>query len=89
MENKGITINTFAGPDKLSTKVYAVDPITLQIIAEYESISAAGRALCKEGKNPRAIANHISKQKDTNNICHGFLWRTVITDDEFIKKEIG
>lgn len=88
MENKGIKINTLAGPQKLSTKIYAINPITLKVVAEYESISAAGRALCKEGKNPRAIANHISKQKDTQNICHGFLWRTSILE-ESLKKEIG
>ena len=84
MENKGIKINTFAGPKKVSTKIYAVEPISLKVVAEYESISAAGRALCKEGKNPRAIANHISKQKDTHHIAHGFLWRTTITDEEVI-----
>ena len=87
MENRGIKINTFAGPEKVSTKIYAVDPISLKVVSEYESISAAGRALCKEGKNPRAIANHISKQKDTNHVAHGFLWRTTITDDEVNKNE--
>lgn len=88
IEDKGIVINTFAGPEKVSKKIYAIDPITLKIVAEYESISEAGRALCKEGRNPRAISNHISKQKDTQNICHGFLWRTSITED-YSKKEIG
>jgi hypothetical protein len=87
MENKGIVINTSAGPEKMSTKIYAVDPISLKVVAEYESISAAGRALCKEGKNPRAIANHISKQKDTEHIAHGFLWRTKIIDEEVINNE--
>lgn len=87
MENKGIAINTSAGPEKVSTKIYAVDPISLKVVAGYESISAAGRALCKEGKNPRAIANHISKQKDTNHVAHGFLWRTTITDEEVINNE--
>lgn len=87
MENKGIVINTSAGPEKMSTKIYAVDPISLKVVAEYESISAAGRALCKEGKNPRAIANHISKQKDTEHITHGFLWRTKIIDEEVINNE--
>ena len=81
MVNKGVVINTNAGPEKLSTKIYAVDPVTLKVVAEYESISAAARTLCKEGKNPRAIANHISKQKDTQHISHGFLWRTTITDE--------
>lgn len=87
MENKGIAINTSAGPEKVSTKIYAVDPISLKVVAGYESISAAGRALCKEGKSPRAIANHISKQKDTNHVAHGFLWRTTITDEEVINNE--
>lgn len=81
IEDRGIVIHTFAGPEKLSKKIYAVDPITLNVISEYKSISAAGRALCKEGKNPRAIANHIYKQKDTKNICHGFLWCTSISEE--------
>ena len=82
MEAKGIKINPTAGPEKLSTKIYAVDPITLKVVAEYESISAAGRALCKEGRNPRAITNHICKQKDTEHVSHGFLWRTTITNED-------
>lgn len=81
IENKGIVINTHAGPGKLSKKIYAVNPLTLNVVAEYESISAAARALCKKGRNPKAIANHISKQKDTQHISHGFLWRTTITDE--------
>ena len=81
MEEKGVIVNTTAGPDKLSKKIYAVDPTTLQVVTEYESISAAGRALCKEGKNPRAIANHICKQKDTMHIAHGFLWCTTIDEE--------
>ena len=86
IEAKGIVINTFAGPEKMSKKIYAIDPITLDIVAEYESISAAGRALCKEGRNPRAIANHISKQKNTQNITHGFLWRTTIEENQTTKE---
>ena len=89
MEEKGITINTFAGPEKVSKKIYAIDPITLKVVAEYESISAAGRALCKEGRNPRAIANHISKQKDTQYIAHGFLWRTTISEEKKAQEEIN
>jgi group I intron endonuclease len=81
MEERGIVINTFAGPEKLSKKIYAINPITLEVVAEYASISAAGRALCEEGKNPRAISNHIGKQKDTKHITHGFLWRTTITEE--------
>jgi group I intron endonuclease len=89
MEEKGVIVNTFAGPEKLSKKIYAIDPDTLKVVAEYDSISAAGRALCKEGKNPRAIANHISKQKDTQNISHGFLWRTTISEEKRIQEEIN
>ena len=81
MEDKNIKINTFAGPEKVSTKIYAIDPVTLEVVAKYKSISAAGRALCKDGKNPRAIANHICKQKDTGHIAHGFLWRTTINEE--------
>jgi hypothetical protein len=89
MQDRGVFPNTFAGPEKLSKKIYAIDPITLKVVAEYESISAAGRALCKEGRNPRAIANHISKQKDTQNISHGFLWRTTISEENKIQEEIN
>jgi group I intron endonuclease len=89
MQDRGVFPNTFAGSEKLSKKIYAVDPITLQIVSEYESISAAGRALCKEGKSPRAIANHISKQKDTQHIAHGFLWRTTISETNKTKEEIN
>ena len=89
MQNRGIFPNTFAGPEKLSKKIYAVDPYTLKVVAEYESISAAGRALCKEGNNPRAIANHICKQKDTQHITHGFLWRTIVPEDNSFKEEIN
>lgn len=74
---KGITINTNAGPAKLSKKVLAIDPKTQKIIAEYPSISAAARDICEEGKNPRAIGNHIGKYKNTQTISHGYLWKTV------------
>lgn len=73
---RGITINTNAGPDKLSKQIYAIDPTTQQIVAQYPSISAAARAICEEGKNPRAIGNHIGKYKNTKTISHGFLWKT-------------
>ena len=88
IEDRGVVINTFAGPEKVSKKIYAIDPITLDVVAEYESISAAGRALCKEGRNPRAIANHISKQKDTQNVSHGFLWRTTTLEKNKTTKEL-
>lgn len=76
LEEKGVTIETHAGPKKLSKQIVQIDPNTKQIINIYPSISAAARAICEDGKNPKAIANHISKQKDTNNICHKYLWRT-------------
>lgn len=47
------------------------------IVKEYNSISEAARSLCEEGKNFRAIGNHISKYKNTNTISHGFLWKTI------------
>lgn len=74
---RGIVIETHAGPNKLSKAIAQIDPETNQIIAIYPSISAAARAICEEGKNPKAIANHISKQKDTKNICHKYLWKTI------------
>ena len=76
LEKRGIKIDTNAGPKKLSKTINQIDPNTNQIINTYESISAAARAICQEGKNPRAIINHICKKKNTNNICHGYLWKT-------------
>lgn len=76
LEKRGIKINTNAGPAKVSKKIYAINPITLQIENIYDSISAAGRAICTEGKNPHAISNHISRYKNTSTISHGFLWKT-------------
>ena len=76
-KKKDIVVNTNAGPAKLSKQIYAINPITLQIEAEYPSISAAARAICPEGHNPRAIGNHISKYKDTGTVSHGYLWRTI------------
>lgn len=77
IEAKGIKIDTNAGPKKLSKSVIVIDPVIKEIVAVYESISAAGRAICEKGKNPRAIANHISKYKNTQSVSHGFLWRTI------------
>ena len=78
LEERGITINTNAGPMKLSKKIYAINPLTLQVENVYDSISAAARAICKEGKNPKAIGNHISRYKNTKTVSHGYLWRTEI-----------
>lgn len=77
IEAKGIKIDTNAGPKKLSKGVVALDPKTKEIVAFYESISAAARAICEPGKNARAIANHISRYKNTQSVSHGFLWRTI------------
>lgn len=76
LNKRGVVIDTHAGPKKMSKKIYAINPITLQIEKEYDSISAASRDVCEEGKNPRAIANHISKYKNTSTISHGYLWKT-------------
>lgn len=73
---KGVVIDTHAGPKKLSKKVSAFDPKTNQLINTYDSISEAARNICEEGRNYRAIANHISRYKNTNTVSHGFLWRT-------------
>ena len=81
---QGVLVDVYAGPKKLSKKIYGINPKTLEIELEFESISAAGRALCAEGRNPRAIANHISKYKDTGTVSHGYLWRT----ENNIKKEL-
>lgn len=78
LEKRGITINTNAGPAKLSKKIYAINPLTLKVEKEFESISAAARFICKPDHNPRAIGNHISKYKDTSTVSHGFLWKTDI-----------
>ena len=75
---RGVEIKINAGPMKNAKTIYAIDPITLCVVAEYESISAAGRAICAEGKNPRAISNHISKYKNTATISHGYLWKTSV-----------
>ena len=76
LEAKGIKVDTNAGPKKLSKRVAAIDPNTKEIIAIYESISAAARAICSPGASARAIGNHISKYKDMPSISHGFYWKT-------------
>ena len=79
---KGVQIDTNAGPKKLSKAIMALDPNTKKIVKVYESISAAGRAICEEGKNPKAITNHISKYKNTSTVSHGYLWRTVKQENQ-------
>lgn len=76
LAKKGIYVNTQAGPQKLSKKIFALDPETKNIIYEFPSISEASRQICEKGKNPRAISNHISRYKNTSSVSHGFLWRT-------------
>jgi group I intron endonuclease len=76
LEAKGIKVDTNAGPKKLSKRVAAIDPNTKEIIAIYESISAAARAICPPGASAKAIGNHISKYKDMPSISHGFYWKT-------------
>lgn len=83
LKKHNIKINTNAGPAKLSKKIYAINPVSLKIESEYESISAAARAICPINHNFRAIANHISKYKNTATISHNFLWKTA----EFIDNE--
>lgn len=73
----GLNIDTYAGPKKLSKSIQMIDPQTNVIIKTYPSISAAARDICPEGHNYKAIINHICKQKNTNNICHGYIWKTM------------
>lgn len=89
LTERGIQINTHAGPAKLSKRIYAINPINLQVEEIYNSISEAGRALAAEGRNPRAIANHISRYKDTSTISHSYLWKTKIENYENICPECG
>lgn len=80
IEERGIAINSNAGPAKLSKKIYAINPLTLKIEKEFDSISAAARDICEPGRNPRAIGNHIGKYKDTSTVSHGFLWKTKLNE---------
>ena len=72
----GIEVNTFAGPQKLSKRVAAINPLTKEVVKIYNSQSEAARDLCPEGHNYKAISNHISKARDTERIAHGFLWKS-------------
>lgn len=76
IEQRGIKIDTHAGPKKLSKEIYQIHPSDGTVIKVYPSISAAARDICEEGKNYRAIANHISRYKNTNTVSHGYLWET-------------
>lgn len=75
---RGVIINTQAGPDKISKKVKCIDPVTKQTIKIYPSISAAARDISiKEQYALTTIMAHIRKQAGTNNICHNFLWEII------------
>lgn len=73
---KGLKIDTYAGPKKLSKTIFAIDPNTKEIVKQYDSISAAARDLCPEGKNFRTIGNYIGKYKNTEHVYKNYLWRT-------------
>lgn len=74
---RGIEVKTNAGPMKVAKKVYAIDPITLQVVHEYSSITEASKHHCGTAK-PVNVAKLIGKYKDTGIISHGFLWKTSI-----------
>ena len=73
---RGVEIKTQAGPQKTAKKIFAINPFTLQVEKEYCSISEAARDICPQGNNYKAIANHISKYKNTETVSHNFLWKT-------------
>lgn len=78
---RGIIINTHAGPMKQAKQIMAINPNDGSDITLFSSISEASRAICEKGKNPRAIANHISRYKDTGIVSHGYLWKTIIKEE--------
>lgn len=90
-KEKGISINTNAGPMKLAKRIYAVNPLTLEIEMEFPSISEAGRQLCEEGKSPVALAGQLSRAKNTKRISHGYLWRTedFLPSERAIREELA
>lgn len=75
-EQRGIKIDTHAGPKKNAKLVAAFNPETKELVTIYESVSAAARAICPPGRNDKAIRNHISRYKDTLSISHGYQWKT-------------
>ena len=60
---------------KNAKAICACDPQTDDIVKIYSSISEAGRDLCTEGKNPRAISNNISAVIDKPRIRYGYKWK--------------
>ena len=77
---RGISINTHAGPMKLAKKICAIDPKTLEIKYTYNSIAEASRAHCGNA-NPKNVAKLIGKYKNTGTISHGFIWKTIPTEE--------
>lgn len=86
--DRGVEINTYAGPKKLSKMIAAIDPETMTIAGIYESISAAARAI-STGQSPKSITNHICKQRDYGNVCHGYLWKTEETLPNLQELKVG
>lgn len=82
VEEKNITINTQAGPMKNAKAIVAINPKNGEIVKEYVSISEASRDLCKEGKNPRVVYNHIQAVLGKKNIRYGYKW-------DYKKNKIG
>ena len=74
VEIKSITVNTQAGPMKNAKAIIAINPKTNEIVKEYVSISEASRELCKEGKNPRVVYNHIQAVLGKKNVRYGYQW---------------
>lgn len=81
MLDRGIIINTKAGPQKVSKKICAINPKTLKIEYIYNSISEAGRQHCGKAK-PANVAKLIGKYKDTGIVSHGYLWKSYEEGDE-------
>lgn len=73
-QRKNIVVNTQAGPMTHAKSIASLDPKTNEIIKIYSSISEASRDLCKEGKNPRVVYNHIQKVIGQPNVRYGYRW---------------
>ena len=76
LAKRNIIVDTYAGPKKISKAILAINPKTNEIVKQYESISAAARDLCPEGKSFRPIGNYIGKYKNTEHIYKNYLWKT-------------
>ena len=71
---------------KNAKAIVAIDPKTNEIFKEYASISEASRDLCKEGKNPRVVYNHIQAVIGKPNIRYGYKWKYKIAISEELSK---